>query len=132
MHILTRLHPPLRHLLRLHENELLLKEGGPDLAHFYFLTPLPWTEFGKSMEDKISENNWEKWDYRHPIVKLNDLTPEEIIKMSKKIKLTFNFNPKKVANVLGIEDSYRRNFIVNSLIQSLRQRSGQNENPNLQ
>ncbi|MBE6512461.1 MAG: hypothetical protein E7Z75_04885 [Methanobrevibacter olleyae] len=84
------------------------------------------------MEDKISENNWEKWDYRHPIVKLNDLTPEEIIKMSKKIKLTFNFNPKKVANVLGIEDSYRRNFIVNSLIQSLRQRSGQNENPNLQ
>lgn len=113
------------------QNKVLLTEWEPDLAHFYFLTPLPWTEFGKSMSDKIVEHNWEKWDYRNPIVRLNNLSPEELIKMSKKIKLVFNFNPK-VANALSIEDTYRRNFVINSLIQSLKQRSGQNENSDLQ
>ena len=72
----------------------------PNLAHFYFLTLFPWIKFGKSMKSHIIEHDLEKWNYGYSIVKLKELLAEEIVYMSKKIKLEFNFNPKKVANIL--------------------------------
>lgn len=108
----------------LQKTGLIFQEWNPDLMHFYFTTPFPWTEFGKSMEDKIVEPDYSKWDYRHPIIKPDGISLEQLSKMSKWIKLEFNYNPKKILDIMQIDDDYRQKFLINSIIQSLKYRSG--------
>lgn len=76
------------------------------------------------MEDKIVEPDYSKWDYRHPIIKPSGISLEQLSKMSKWMKLEFNYNPKKILDIMQIEDDYRQKFLINSIIQSLKYRSG--------
>ncbi len=102
----------------------LIKEFNPDLLHFFYATPFPWTPFGEAMKDKIVEKNFAKWDYRHPVIMPEKMSIEEMIGICKNIKLEFNFNPARIRDILKIEDEYRQTFLVNCLIQSLKYRSG--------
>lgn len=102
----------------------LLKEFNPDLLHFFYITPFPWTPFGEVMKDKIFEKNYAKWDYRHPVIMPEKMSIEEMIGICKDIKLEFNFNPERIRNIIKIEDKYRQTFLINCLIQSLKYRSG--------
>lgn len=111
----------------LQESGNLFKEWDPDLIHFYFVTPFIWTEFGQKMKDFIFERDLSKWDYRNPILKPSSMSVEELLKFCKQLKLEFNFNPQKIATVLQIKDPYRKKFLVNSLIQSLKYRSGESK-----
>lgn len=104
-----------------------LKVWNPDLLHFYYVTPIPWTAFGHQMKEVVLQNDISKWDYRHPILKLKNMTPEELVKLAKKMKLEFNFNPSRIASVLKIKDDYRRKFVVDSIVRSLKYRAGESE-----
>lgn len=108
----------------LRETASLIKEFNPDLLHFFYVTPFPWTPFGEAMKDKIVEKNFDKWDYRHPVIMPEKMSTEEMIVICKDIKLEFNFNPSRIREILKIEDKYRQTFLINSLIQSLNYRSG--------
>jgi len=85
----------------LKETAVMFEKWNPDLMHFYYVTPYPWTKYGKSMGDYIIENDLSKWDYRHPVVKTNNISAEDILKMCKWIKLKFNFNPKKTCKSIS-------------------------------
>lgn len=111
----------------LKETGCMLKEWNPDLMHFYYTTPFPWTQFGQSMKDHIIEEDISKWDYRHPILKPTKMSVEDLVKICKWIKLEFNFNPQKISDIIRIEDGYRRVFMLNALIQSLKYRAGRSE-----
>ncbi len=97
---------------------------GPDLMHFYFTTPFLWTEFGQQMKEFIVESDISKWDYRNPVLKPHTMSIGELQKLCRWLKLSFNFNPKKIANILQIKDHYRRKFLINCLILSLKYRTG--------
>jgi anaerobic magnesium-protoporphyrin IX monomethyl ester cyclase len=108
----------------LRETASLINEFKPDLLHFFYATPFPWTPFGEAMKDKIFEKNFDKWDYRHPVIMPEKMSIEEMMGICKDIKLEFNFNPARIRDILKIEDMYRQTFLINSLIQSLKYRSG--------
>lgn len=108
----------------------IFKELNPDLMHFSFTTPFLWTEFGQEMKDFIIESDISKWNYRYPILKPFDMSIEELIKLTDWIKLEFYFNPKKMGDIFQIEDHYRRKFIIDYIIQSLRFRSEYTESSN--
>ncbi len=108
----------------LYETGKMFSEWNPDLMHFYFTTPFPWTAFGKKMEGFIIEQDISKWDYRNPILRQINMTKKELLEISKWLKLKFNFNPEKIANIIKIKDDYRRMFLINALIQSLKYRAG--------
>jgi len=101
----------------------IIKELNPDLMQLSFATPFLWTEFGREMEDFIIEYDISKWNFRYPILKPFDMSIDELIKLTDWIKLDFYFNPKKMADIFQIEDHYRRKFLSDYLIQSLRFRS---------
>lgn len=111
----------------LQKNGIILKDWNPDLMHFYFTTPFPWTQFGKSMKEFIIEPDISKWDYRHPVLKPKGMSTEDLLKICKWLKLEFNFNPKKIADIVQIKDDYRRMFMINALIQSLKYRAGRSK-----
>ena len=108
----------------LQETGNIFNEWNPDLMHFYFTTPFLWTEFGQQMKKYIVESDISKWDYRNPILKPHAMSLEELHKICRWLKLAFNFNPKKIASIIQINDDYRRMFLINCLIQSLKYRTG--------
>lgn len=115
----------------LQKTGMRFKEWNPDLMHFYFTTPFPWTKFGKAMNDFIIESDISKWDYRNPVLKPKNLTTDDLVKICKWLKLEFNFNPEKLADIFQIKDDYRRAFLINSLIQSIKYRAGYSKLSNL-
>ena len=97
----------------------------PDLLHFYYVTPFPWTVFGHQMADKIVETDISKWDYRHPVLRLDHLSSDVLVSWAKRAKIIFDFNPERLMSIFQIEDDYRRRFIIGSLVRSLKYRAGQ-------
>lgn len=108
----------------LQETGNIFNDWNPDLMHFYFTTPFSWTEFGQQVKEFVVESDISKWDYRNPVLKPHAMSTEELHKICRWLKLAFNFNPKKIANILQIKDYYRRMFLINCLIQSLKYRTG--------
>jgi anaerobic magnesium-protoporphyrin IX monomethyl ester cyclase len=108
----------------LQKTAYLIKEFNPDLLHFFYATPFPWTPFGEAMKDKIVEKDFAKWDYRHPVIMPAKMSIEEMIGICKNIKLEFNFNSTRIRDIIKIEDEYHQTFLINCLIQSLKYRSG--------
>lgn len=60
------------------ETNVRIKEWNPDLLNFYYITPFPWTRMGREQDRFIVERDLAKWDYRHPVIKPEKISMEEM------------------------------------------------------
>lgn len=101
-----------------------LKEWAPDLLHFYYVTPFPFTTLGSRITpEDIAEKDISKWDYRHTIMRLNHMTPDQLRNMVKKFTFEYNFNPKNFFQILNNPNPYLRESLINALFLILKNRS---------
>ncbi|TYT72719.1 B12-binding domain-containing radical SAM protein [Microcystis aeruginosa] len=101
-----------------------LKEWSPDLLHFYYVTPFPFTTLGSQITpEDIAEKDLSKWDYRHTIMRLKHMTPNELRSMVKKFTFEYNFNPKNFFQILNNPNPYLRESLINALFLILKNRS---------
>lgn len=109
---------------RLHLTFERLKEWAPDLLHFYYVTPFPFTTLGSRITpEDIAEKDLSKWDYRHTIMRLNQMAPDELRNMVKKFTFEYNFNPKNFFQILNNPNPYLRESLINALFLILKNRS---------
>ncbi|MBN2423078.1 cobalamin-dependent protein [Candidatus Woesearchaeota archaeon] len=100
-----------------------LKEWNPDLLHFYYVTPLPWTDFGIEItQDMIVEKDLSKWDYRNQILKLNNMTSIVLRKKIKMFKFKYNYNSNNFFRIIKNKNPYLQKTMVNSLFLILQNR----------
>jgi anaerobic magnesium-protoporphyrin IX monomethyl ester cyclase len=101
-----------------------LKEWAPDLLHFYYVTPFPFTTLGsRIVPEDIAEKDLSKWDYRHTIMQLKHMTPVELRKMVKKFTFEYNYNSANFFRILSNPDPYLRQSLINALFLILNNRS---------
>lgn len=101
-----------------------LKKWDPDLLHFYYVTPFPWTKYGKSLNSAIiKEKNYSKWDYRHQILKLNNIEEEELYKKIHTFTFNYNFNSNNFTKILLKKNKYIRDTLINALFIVMKNRS---------
>jgi anaerobic magnesium-protoporphyrin IX monomethyl ester cyclase len=101
-----------------------LTEWAPDLLHFYYVTPFPFTTLGSRIDpDDIAEKDLSKWDYRHTIMRLHQMHPDELRRMVKKFTFEYNFSSKNFLRILGNPDPYLRDSLINALFLILKNRS---------
>lgn len=87
----------------------LIKEIDPDILSVTILTPYPGTESFRLLEEKnyIFEKNWEKFYIfgEKPCWRTDNFSPEELVKLQKKILRSFYLSPRKIyKNLKNIND----------------------------
>lgn len=95
-----------------------VKKLDPNQAQFSLLIPYPWTKLYEEALEKgwllVKPGEWNRFDASQPMLKMEGMTPEEIVQLYKDCWSKFYFNPryiwnhiKKVRHWEGILQLYR-------------------------
>ncbi|MFQ6044712.1 MAG: hypothetical protein ACE5PV_27990, partial [Candidatus Poribacteria bacterium] len=79
------------------------KELGIEYAQFSILTPFPGTKLYEQVKERILIHDWDKYDGAHAVLKLDNLSPQEIEELLEKAYKQFYLRPKwLVKNLTGL------------------------------
>lgn len=86
---------------------LLYYDG--DVVNVLYLTPHAWTPLGKAMKDApIIEPDLWKWDYRHQVIGVPQLTPSQLFLGVKLIEFLYHLHPRRLWAILTASDPRMR------------------------
>lgn len=81
----------------------------PDQVQLLYVTPHQWTPYYKDIEDKeIIQTDQTLWDYKHQVLKTENLQPWKVILYVKLIELTMQMRPKAIKRWLFHKDKKLR------------------------
>lgn len=87
--------------------QLRLYDG--DLLNAMYVTPHPWTPFGKESQSRdLVEPDQRKWDYRHQVLAEKHLKPWQLFLRVKWLELRFHLRPGRLWAMLRERNSFRR------------------------
>jgi len=76
-----------------------------EFVNALYLTPHSWTPLGRQMRDfPIVEPDLWRWDYRHQVVGVKQLTPAQLLLGVKLVELIYHLHPRRLWQVLAAPD----------------------------
>lgn len=63
------------------------------LAQFDVMTPYPGTKFFDQIKDRITDFDWKKYTTHHPVVKLDHVTPEQVLDFKNRAYREYYLRP---------------------------------------
>lgn len=91
----------------------LSKEFNPDFAHFLAITPWPYAELYQEVEDLIAVHDFSKYNLIEPIIQPRGMTLKDVDKAI--IDCYRRFYMPKLASVAGMQDRFRREYLLRSM-----------------
>jgi anaerobic magnesium-protoporphyrin IX monomethyl ester cyclase len=86
----------------------LLRYDG-DFVNALYLTPHSWTPLGRKLKDfPIVESDLWRWDYRHQVVGVKQLTPAQLLLGVKLVELIYHVHPRRLWQILAAPDQRAR------------------------
>jgi anaerobic magnesium-protoporphyrin IX monomethyl ester cyclase len=86
-----------------------LAEYGGDFLNAMYVTPHPWTAFGREVADKsVVEPDLAKWDYRHQVLRQSGLRPWQLFLAVKWLEVTFHLRWRRLRSLFAGTDPGRR------------------------
>ncbi len=67
------------------------------LAQFDVMTPYPGTKFFDDIKDRIQDFDWKKYTTHHSVVKLDHISPEDVMEFKNKAYREYYFRPSWIA-----------------------------------
>jgi anaerobic magnesium-protoporphyrin IX monomethyl ester cyclase len=91
----------------------LAKEFNPDFAHFLAITPWPYAELYREVEDLIEIRDFSKYNLIEPVIKPRQMTLRQVDIAI--IDCYRRFYMPKLASVAGVADRFRRDYLIRSM-----------------
>jgi anaerobic magnesium-protoporphyrin IX monomethyl ester cyclase len=91
----------------------LAKEFNPDFAHFLAITPWPYAELYKEVEDFIEVKDLSKYNLIEPVIKPKRMTLEQVDLAI--IDCYRRFYMSKLADIGSMKDRFRREYLLRSM-----------------
>jgi len=66
------------------------------LAQFDVMTPYPGTHFFEEIKDRIVDTDWKHYTTHYPVVRLDNLTPKQVLKFKNRAYQQYYFRPSWV------------------------------------
>ncbi|MGW8271848.1 MAG: B12-binding domain-containing radical SAM protein [Thermodesulfovibrionales bacterium] len=76
------------------------RELSPEAVQFSLLTPYPGTRLYEELRSRIFNHNWDDYDCLHPVLALDHLPPERLMKLLRRAYLSFYLSPRRLFNGL--------------------------------
>lgn len=93
----------------------LLESWKPDILHFYHATPFRWTDYGKKIDNNlIIQNDYRYWDYKHQILKLNNISNETLSLFLAKFLFEYHFSSSSFYRLAEMNDRYNQGALINA------------------
>lgn len=78
----------------------------PDQIQMLYVTPHHWTPFNlEVLENKVIQLDQRKWDYKHQVIKTNNMKPWRVLLWVKLIEIFLQMRPKAIFRVLLHQDA---------------------------
>jgi anaerobic magnesium-protoporphyrin IX monomethyl ester cyclase len=91
----------------------LSREFNPDFAHYLAITPWPYAELYKEVEDLIEVDDFSQYNLIEPIIKPHGMTLEQVDLAI--IDCYRKFYMPKLAEVMQMKDEFRREYLLRSM-----------------
>lgn len=85
----------------------------PDLAHFLFLTPWPYTRLYDEVKELIVEHDYSKYHFVFPIIKPRRMAVSLL--WSKLVDCFRVFYLNKARQLTSMENGFKKNYMINSI-----------------
>ncbi len=93
----------------------LLASWQSDILHFYHVTPFLWTDYGKKMDKNlIVQHDYRYWDYKHQLLKLDNISSETLSLLSAKFLFEYHFSSSSFYRLAEMNDAYNQNALINA------------------
>jgi anaerobic magnesium-protoporphyrin IX monomethyl ester cyclase len=78
----------------------------PDQIQMLYVTPHHWTPFNNEvLENKVIQLDQRKWDYKHQVIKTNNMKPWRVLLWVKMIEVLLQMRPKAIFRSLFHKDA---------------------------
>ncbi len=85
----------------------------PDQIQMLYVTPHHWTPFYKEvLENNVIQLDQRKWDYKHQVIKTNNMKPWRVILWVKLIEVILQMRPKAIYRALFHKDAAFRHGML--------------------
>ncbi len=82
----------------------LLRYDG-DFVNALYVTPHSWTPLGREMKGfPIVEPDLWRWDYRHQVIGVKQLSPAQLLLGVKLVELIYHLHPRRIWQILAAPD----------------------------
>lgn len=80
-----------------------------DFLNALYLTPHAWTPLGQQLKDApLVETDLWRWDYRHQILSITTLSPQQLFFAVKIVECLYHFHPRRLWRMLVTSDPSMR------------------------
>lgn len=100
---------------------LMLRAMSPDFYNALHFTPLHWTTEGRKFDPgRIIQPNPDRWDYRQPVIRLNNFSPRTFSILVKISEMVFYFRPLWLLRAILRKNTRSGRIVLNAAPKLLR------------